>query len=56
MYSFILLLGAYKNKLLFCLMTDYYEAFLTCISNFPLIDTTSKSVLTCLFNNDKNLK
>ena len=62
MYSFILLRGAYKNKLLFRLMTDYYEAFLKFSSNFPgqiqstIIDACSKSVLTCLFNNDKNLK
>ena len=44
------------------LMTDYYGAFSTSTSNFPgqiqsaTIDTSYKSILTCLYNNKKNLK
>ena len=44
------------------LITDYYRAFVTSASNFPgqiqstIIDTSSKSVLTCLYNNEKILK
>ena len=43
-------------------MTDYYEAFLTSTSNFPghiqstIIDTSSKCVLTCEYNNKKKSK
>ena len=41
------------------LMTDYYGAFSTSTSNFPgqiqsaTIDTSYKSILTCLYNNKK---
>ena len=40
-------------------MTDYYGAFSTSTSNFPgqiqsaTIDTSYKSILTCLYNNKK---
>ena len=40
-------------------MTDYYEAISTSTSNFPgqiqstIIDTSCKSILTCLYNNGK---
>ena len=43
-------------------MTDYYGAFSASTSNFPgqiqsiIIDTSSKSILTCLYNKEKNLK
>ena len=44
------------------LMTDYYGAFSASTSNFPgqiqsiIIDASSKSILTCLYNNEKNLE
>ena len=44
------------------LMTDHYRAFSASTSNFPgqiqsiNIDTSSKSILTCLYNNEKYLK
>ena len=44
------------------LKTDYYGAFSASTSNFPgqmqstNIDTSYKSILTCLYNNEKNLK
>ena len=43
-------------------MTEYYGAFSASTSNFPgqiqsaTIDTSYKSILTCLYNNKKNLK
>ena len=43
-------------------MTDYYGAFSASTSNLPgqiqsiIIDTSSKRILTCLYNNEKNLK
>ena len=42
-------------------MTDSYGAFSTSTSNFPgqiqsnIIATSCKSILTCLYNNEKNL-
>ena len=45
------------------LLNDYYyEDFSTSTSNFPgqiqstIIDTSYKSILTCLYNNEKNIK
>ena len=43
-------------------MTDYHRAFLTSTSNFlgqiqsTITDTSYKSLLTCLYNNENNLK